>query len=95
MSDSFTFVAVLVGEDEAGAVVGQGPVHHHVALVVAVPLEVDGAVHLVELLRGVVDVLHLAVRLPHQHCQEVVGASNNLPSVKIDIDMLSRGCQSY
>ena len=75
---SFTFIAFLVSELQTGGVFDNGLVHHHIALVVVVVLQVDRAVDLVELLRGVVDVSHLAVRLADQDCQEIIGTGYNL-----------------
>ena len=41
-------------------------------------LQVDGAVHLGELLSCILNVLHLAIRFSNEECEEVVGASDNL-----------------
>ena len=75
---SFTFIAFLVSELQAGGVFDNGLVHHHVALVVVVVLQVDRAVDLVELLCSVVDVSHLTVRLADQDCQEIISPGHNL-----------------
>ena len=75
---SLTFIALLVSELQAGGVIGQGLIHHHVALVVVVVLQVDGAVDLVELLLVVGHVSNLAVRLSDQDRQEIIGSGHNL-----------------
>ena len=67
-----------MSELQAGGVIGHGLVHHHVALVVVVVLQVDGAVDLVELLLVVGHVANLAVRLSDQDRQEIIGSGNDL-----------------
>ena len=67
-----------MSELQTGGVFDNGLVHHHIALVVVVVLQVDRAVDLVELLRGVVDVSHLAVSLTDQDSQEIICPGYNL-----------------
>ena len=67
-----------MSELQAGRVICHWLVHHHVALVVVVVLQVDGAVDLVELLLVVGHVSDLAVRLSDQDRQEIIGSGHNL-----------------
>ena len=67
-----------MSELQAGGIIGNRLVHHHVALVVVVVLQVDGAVDLVELLFVVGHVANLAVRLSDQDRQEIIGSGNDL-----------------
>ena len=67
-----------MSELQTGGVFDNGLVHHHIALVVVVVLQVDRAVDLVKLLRGVVDVSHLAVCLTDQDSQEIICPGYNL-----------------